>query len=131
MSAFGTVDDALARVIDDVVERRLRPLVAELAELRATLQARGSTNAPMEYLTSTEAARLLKLSPQTLNRWVKTGKLEAEGPSRARRFRDLDLAEIEYVEAPAVLVRLLQGIFVERRHHPSRTVPGYLRRARR
>ena len=80
MSALGTVDDALARVIDDVVERRLRPLFAELAELRATLQARGSTNTPTEYLTSTEAARLLKLSPQTLNRWVKTGKLEAEGP---------------------------------------------------
>ena len=52
MSALGTVDDALARVIDDVVERRLRPLVAELAELRAALQARGSTNAPTEYLTS-------------------------------------------------------------------------------
>ena len=33
MSALGTVDDAFARVIDDVVERRLRPLVAELAEL--------------------------------------------------------------------------------------------------
>jgi len=87
MSALGTVDDALARVIDDVVERRLRPLVAELAELRATLQARGSTNAPTEYLTSTEAARLLKLSPQTLNRWVKAGTLEAEGPPRARRFK--------------------------------------------
>ena len=87
MSALGTVDDALARVIDDVVERRLRPLVAELAELRAALQARGSTNAPTEYLTSTEAARLLKLSPQTLNRWVKAGRLEAEGPPRARRFK--------------------------------------------
>ena len=51
------------------------------------MQARGSTSAPMEYLTSTEAARLLKLSPQTLNRWVKTGRLEAEGPPRARRFK--------------------------------------------
>jgi excisionase family DNA binding protein len=80
MSALGTVDDALARVIDEALERRLRPLVAELAELRAALQARGSTNAPTEYLTSTEAARLLKLSSQTLHRWVKVGKLEAEGP---------------------------------------------------
>ena len=115
MSALGTVDDALARVIDDVVERRLRPLVAELAELRATLQARGSTNAPTEYLTSTEAARLLKLSPQTLNRWVKTGKLEAEGPPRARRFKrsiierfmsakDLDTGEAPDLDALAQAV---------------------------
>lgn len=87
MSALGTVDDALARVIDEVLERRLRPLVAELAELRAALHARGSINAPTEYLTSTEAARLLKLSSQTLHRWVKAGKLEAEGPPRARRFK--------------------------------------------
>jgi hypothetical protein len=43
MSALGTVDDALTRVIDEALERRLRPLVAELAELRAALQARGST----------------------------------------------------------------------------------------
>ena len=79
----GSIEAIIERLLDEVLDRRLRPVLAELAELRA---AAGSAADPAEgYLTPAEAAHLLKVRAQTVNRWIRSGKLEAEGHSRARR----------------------------------------------
>jgi excisionase family DNA binding protein len=47
-----------------------------------------------EYLTKREAAKYLKVSPRTINRWVKEGRIQAyRGPLQLRFKReDLDKA---------------------------------------
>jgi len=84
---LGTLDAMIERLLDDALERRLRPVLAELAELRGALCTASAPEDAQAFLTPGEAARLLKLKPQTVNRWIRSGKLEAVGPPRARRVK--------------------------------------------
>ena len=52
------------------------------------------------YYTLEEAARVLKLHPQTLRRWIREGKLPARRFGRQFRLRREDL---EHVAQPALI----------------------------
>lgn len=55
-----------------------------------------------EYYTLEEAARLLKLHPQTLRRWVHGGKLAAKRFGRQFRLRLEDIERVAQTEAEPV-----------------------------
>jgi excisionase family DNA binding protein len=80
-----TLDAVVERLLDEALERKLHPLLAEMAELRAALHPVSASVGTDDYLRPRDVGRLLKVDVQTVNRWIRTKKLEAEGPRRARR----------------------------------------------
>jgi excisionase family DNA binding protein len=87
MTPPGTIDAIVARLLDEALERRLQPLLAELAELRAAQRVTSISEETDPYLTPEEVARIIKYEVQTVNRWIRTGRLAAIGPPRGRRVR--------------------------------------------
>lgn len=57
-----------------------------------------------EFLNRTEAAALLRVSPRTLDRWVKLGRVPAGrtpgGAPRFRRAELVDLVATEHQQSP-------------------------------
>jgi len=87
MSPPGTIDAIVARLLDEALERRLQPLLAELADLRAAQRVTSMSDETDPYLTPEEVAKIIKYEVQTVNRWVRSGKLAAVGPRRGRRVK--------------------------------------------
>lgn len=64
-----------------------------------------------EYYTLEEAAKLLKLHPQTLRRWIHGGKLAARRFGRQFRLRLEDLERVAQAEAePADMLQALEAV---------------------
>lgn len=77
----------------------LRDVVREV--VREELGAR-PTELQDELLTYEQAHQRFKLSPRTLSRWVKAGRLKGFGKGRTRRVRAADLkACLEGAASPA------------------------------
>lgn len=65
----------------------LADLRAEVAEIRALLSRATVTPAP-EWVSISEAARIAKVSDETIRRWVREGKIESNGKAgKARRVK--------------------------------------------
>lgn len=62
-------------------------LEAEVAEIKALLKKSTVTQVP-EWLTISEAARIERVSDETIRRWVREGKIESNGKAgKARRVK--------------------------------------------
>lgn len=66
-SARPLVEEALAAMIAEEVERRVAPLRAEVERLRAAAETQ---------ITQHEAARRLGVTKRAVERWLKDGRLE-------------------------------------------------------
>ena len=53
----------------------LGPLTGSLVGMRGRAKGVAMTNEPEEYLLAAEVGRLLRVSPKTVSRWAKEGKL--------------------------------------------------------
>jgi excisionase family DNA binding protein len=72
-----TLEAAIAEALRTVVREEIAPLRAELAQLRQQQAEEGITEA--------EAARRLKVSVRTIQRWCRRGTLEAVKVDGVRR----------------------------------------------
>lgn len=87
MTAPGSIDAIIERLLDEALERRLQAVLTELSTLRAAVQMTSLPNGADTYLTPEEVAQLIKIEVQTVNRWIRSGRLAAVGPHRARRVK--------------------------------------------
>lgn len=77
------------------IEQTLRELVAQevRAEVRRVI---AETTRPDEYLSPATAAKVAEVTPETIRRWVKAGKLTRFGVSGAKkRTRVLRVSRLE------------------------------------
>lgn len=86
--------DSIGRVIDwlvrEHVQRAVREYLPQLIDEALRLQRLApptSGQSHDEYLTRREAARIAKLSPRTIARYIEAGKLRPSGPRRDRVTR--------------------------------------------
>ena len=86
MAPLGTIDAIIERLLDEALERRLQPVLTELAALRAE-RAASISGGTDTYLKPERVAELLDIETQTVNRWIRSGKVAAEGPKRAKRVK--------------------------------------------
>jgi excisionase family DNA binding protein len=92
-----TIDAALSAVVADAVA----PVVAELRELRATVDALRAASPPT-LVTVGEACRLTGLSPATVRRRVADGTLPSRRIGRSVR---VDMAALRPID-PGEIARL-------------------------
>ena len=64
----------------------LAALREQVARLERRIDGATITPAP-EWVPVPEAARRLHVSPQTVHRWIREGRIEAKGAGKARRVR--------------------------------------------
>lgn len=78
--------------IEEALAATLLPMLRETvrAELRAAL-AEIKPQAPGEYLSATEAARIADVHPETVRQWVREGRLPRHQAGSALRIRRSDL----------------------------------------
>lgn len=75
------MDERLAEIVREVIS----PLRAELQQLAAAVRAT-KTGPDREWLTTSDVARELEVTPATVRAWVKAGRLRAAPGTRYLRI---------------------------------------------
>lgn len=83
--------DALRAILREIVRE-------ELAERREG--PRGATG-PDAYLATSDAAKLARVAPGTIRRWMREGRLPRRRAGRELRVKRADLEALLVAEAPA------------------------------
>jgi excisionase family DNA binding protein len=92
------------------------------------MEAGKTDTAEERYYTISEAARLLRVSDQSVRRWVKAGELRAYKPKKEYRIAESDLEEfLKERRVPLVQAPLL-NFEEERREYPYPWMAGSLGR---